>query len=175
MVSKLIDVIVIIGFAISIYTNFQYSEKIAQLESQLSVKHNDIKQESKVDIGYVPKSNQYDNDIEIKANDNIKVKVDDKQYNVPIYIKEESRLEKGKIVVEKQSTSTIELSGIVDNLAEEKAHRYSRVGTFDVGAIYNKEEKDLYAGFRANAKAYDVGYYHQIDGDDWLIAFHYKF
>lgn len=176
MVNKLINVIVIICFGISIYTNYQYSKQIEQLKIELSNKlTNDVKSDSKVSVEYIPKTNPYDNDVEIKTTDNIKVKVDETEYKIPAYIKEESWLDKGKIVVEKQSTSTIELTQIVDKLADEKAYRYSRVGTFDLGTIYNKEGNDLYAGFRANAKAYDVGYYHQIDGDDWLIAFHYKF
>lgn len=176
MVSKLINVIVIICFGVSIYNNYQYSKQIEQLRLELSNRPiNDVESQSSVSVEYVPKTNPYDNDIEIKTSDNIKVKVDETEYKIPAYIKEESRLDKGKIVVEKQSTSTVELTNIVDKLADEKAYRYRRAGTFDIGTIYNKEGNDLYAGIRANTKAYDVGYYRKIDGDDWLIAFHYKF
>ena len=34
---------------------------------------------------------------------------------------------------------------------------------------------DLYGGLRYNAKAWDIGYYHNVNGDDWLIGLHYKF
>lgn len=176
MVNKLINVIVIICFAISIYTNYQYSKQIGQLRLELSNRPiNDVESQSNVSVEYVPKANPYDNDIEIKTSDDIKVKVDDTEYKIPVYIKEENRLDKGKIIVEKQADTTIELTNIVDKLADEKAYRYSRTGTFDVGMLYNKKESDLYGGVRFNTKAYDIGYYRQIDGNDWLIGFHYKF
>ena len=48
-------------------------------------------------------------------------------------------------------------------------------GKLDVGCIYNRKENDLYGGLRYNAKAWDIGYYHNVNGDDWLIGLHYKF
>ena len=104
-----------------IYSNLQYSKQIEQLRLELSNRPvNDVESQSSVSVEYIPKTNPYDNDIEIKTSDNIKVKVDETEYKIPAYIKEESRLDKGKIVVEKQSTSTIELTNIVDKLADEK-------------------------------------------------------
>ena len=94
---------------------------------------------------------------------------------MPSKVKEDAKFENGKLVIQKEETTVLDITKAANEMADIKAKQYSRTGKLDLGCIYNRKEHDLYGGLRYNAKAWDIGYYHNVNGDDWLIGLHYKF
>lgn len=176
----------LVGFCLGCY--YTYNKYVPNLESKIvnqaeiittlrkTILNQDIvEQHEKAEVSYISKENKNDNDIEISDNNNIKIRYNDNSYNLPNHIKETSKFENGKLVISKENVTTFDLTNTVNQLADEKTKKYSRVGKADFGCIYNKKENNLYGGIRYNAKMYDVGYYHDVKGNDWLIGVHYKF
>ncbi len=168
--------VIVLGFVL-----YRYQLKIDDLEKQLIEKNNTQKNELTVgtqstsNVVYIDKVSKNDNDVELSTTNNIKVKINDKIISLPNNVKENQKFENGKLVIEQQNTSTVDLSKIVDNLADAKGKQYSRSGKVDVGTIYNRKEKELYGGIQYNAKAWSIGYYHSFDNSNDLIMFNYKF
>lgn len=177
----------LIGFCLGGY--YTYNKYVPNLKSQLDVQYDTIndlneiirlrenvaKTEDTTDISYIDKNSKSDNDIELSDNNTIKVRVNNKAYTLPNHVKEDSKFENGKLVINRNNITTIDLTSDINKLATEKAKQYSRVGKADFGMLYNRKESDLYGGIRYNAKMYDIGYYHNVNGNDWLVGLHYKF
>ena len=163
----------------SIITYFHYvpplEDEIARLNNLKQQEAVSVEKNTTTSIGYVAKKNANDNDIELKDKGNISVSVNDKVYELKPQVKETTKLENNKVVIEKEENVNIDLSGTVNSLANEKAKKYGRYGTADFGVLYNGKGKDCYGGIRYNAKKWDLGYYHNVNDNDWLVGFHYKF
>lgn len=154
--------------------NDKLNKQIVML-NQLLNERNNVLDNKELTISYVPKNGKSDNDIELKENHTIKVGIDNQQYELPTKIVENNKFDNGKLIIEKQQSTVIDISKASEEMAALKAKEYSRVGKVDFGCIYNRKENDLYGGVRYNAKTWDVGYYHNVDNSDWLIGLHYKF
>lgn len=154
--------------------NKNLQNRVEYLTSLLN-EQNNIKHEENTQLTYVPKSDKTDNDIDLCNNHTIKVAINNKEYELPSKVQETSKFENGKLVIKQNESTIIDISKASEEMAELKAKQYSRTGEADVGCIYNGKKKDFYGGIRYNAKAWDVGYYHNVNGNDWLIGLHYKF
>ena len=179
-------VVGLIGFGLG--CSYVYTRFVPNLKSQIAVQGDTIsdlrkiirfrdiaKNENKTEIKYVEKQGKADSDVELADKENIKVRINNNNYQLPNNITENSKFENGKLVIGRENITTIDLTNTVNELAKEKAKQYSRIGKSDFGCIYNRKESDIYAGIRYNAKAWDAGYYHDVNGSDWLIGVHYKF
>lgn len=175
----------ILGFCLGTYFTYnkyvyllksQYlkvSEENGYLKEQL-YKKDVIKSENQNVIQYIPKKDK-DSDVELTHKEKISISYNGKKIDIPDNVEESYKFENGKLVIDSQQKTELDISQTVNEMADLKAKQYSRIGKVDCGVIYNKEGNDFYAGVRANAKAYDIGYYRQVNGDDWVIGFHYKF
>lgn len=176
----------LVGFCLGCY--YTYTKYVPNLESKILnqaeiitdlqkiIRNKEIaKQVDNTTISYATKTDKSDNDVELTDNSNIKVRYNDTSYTLPNHVQESSKFENGKLVISKENITTFDLTNTVNTLADEKAKQYSRIGKADFGCIYNRKENDLYGGIRYNAKMYDIGYYHNVNGNDWLIGVHYKF
>lgn len=157
-----------------IKNNQELQDKIVFLNQLIKDKNNIANKEDTI-ITYQPKAGNNDNDVELKENHTIKVGINDKQYELPTKVIENSKFEDGKLIIKKEQSTVIDITKASEEMADLKARQYSRIGKFDIGAIYNRKEHDLYGGVRYNAKAWDIGFYRNINEDDWLIGLHYKF
>lgn len=176
----------LIGFSLGCY--YTHNKYVPNFESKIANKNTTIadlrqvirkqelaKQEENTVITYMEKQGKSDSDVELTDKNKITVRVNDKNYELPNNVSENSKFENGKVVINRQNLTTFDLTNTVNELADEKAKKYSRVGKVDFGCIYNRKEHDLYGGLRYNAKTWDAGFYHNVNGDDWLIGVHYKF
>ena len=178
--------VALVGFGLGCY--YTYTKYVPNLESKIAkqgeiitqlqriIRNREIAQtEDKTEISYIKKTSKSDSDIELSDNNKINVRVNGNNYQLDNNINEGSKFENGKLVISRDNTTTFDLTNTVNQLADEKAKQYSRVGKADFGVLYNRKESDFYGGIRYNAKAYDIGYYHNVNGSDWLIGLHYKF
>lgn len=168
---------------------YTYNKYVPTLESQLEQKQDTINilreinrkqadyinQKDVSEISYVKKNSSNDSDVEITDKNDIKVRVNETDYVFPNDVDESSKFENGKLVISKENTTIVDLTKTVNELADEKAKQYSRIGKADFGLLYNRKGNDIYGGLRYNAKMFDVGYYHDVDSSDWLVGVHYKF
>lgn len=168
---KIILAIIVIALAIGWY--LEHSSNI-EIKSKPNVVG--IEKDNTATIQYTNKTSANDSDIEIQGKSNVSIKYNNKEYQIPTdNVQETHKFENGKLVIDKQEKYTVDLTNTIDNLAEEKAKKYSRVGKADFGAIYNSKDNNLYGGIRYNAKAYDIGYYHSVSDNNWMVGVHYKF
>lgn len=176
----------LVGFCLGCY--YTYTKYVPNLESKIAKQgeyitelqqiirlKDTVKTEDKTEISYIKKTSKYDSDVELSDNNTINVRVNGNNYQLDNNINETGKFENGKLVINRENTTTFDLTNTVNQLADEKAKKYSRVGKADFGVLYNRKESDFYGGIRYNAKAYDIGYYHNVNGSDWLIGVHYKF
>lgn len=175
-----------VGFGLG--CSYVYTRFVPNLKSQIAVQGDTIsdlrkiirlrdiaKNENKTEIKYVEKQGKADSDVELADKENIKVRVNNNNYQLPNNITESSKFENGKLVIDRENITTVDLTNTVNELANKKAKEYSRIGKSDFGCIYNRKESDFYIGIRHNAKMWDAGYYHNVTGSDWLIGVHYKY
>lgn len=157
--------------------NLKSQLKICNLEKNGLEEKTEVKvtEHGKTEITYITKRDKSDNDVEIKDKSNVSVKYNDTKIDLPSNINESHKFDKGKLVIDKKDEYRLDLTDTINNLADEKAKNYSRIGKADFGVLYSNKDSDLYGGFRYNAKAYDIGYYHNVAGSDWIIGLHYKF
>lgn len=177
---------ILISFALGFYISYdryvpslkaEKNELLAKCEylNNLVTEYNNITKKDNNTIYYAYKDGNNDNDVELSEKSHLKIDVNGNSYELPTKVKESARFENGKLIIEKQESTILDISKATNEMAELKAKEYSRIGKVDLGAIYNRKENDLYGGLRYNAKAWDVGYYHDVNGSDWLIGLHYKF
>lgn len=175
---------VILGFGLGVF--FTYNKYVYPLKSQyLKVseengylreqlyKKDTIKSENKTTIQYIPKKDK-DSDVELANKNKISVSYNGKNFELPNKVEENQKFENGKLVIDNQQNTELDISKTVDELVDLKAKQYSRTGKADFGMLYSKEN-NMYGGIRYNAKAFDVGYYHNFQDNDWIVGFHYKF
>jgi hypothetical protein len=159
----------------------QYQEQIvlyqAQLDNYKDIVKNvvDIENSNQTEVAYKPKTSKADNDIELTDSKDIKIKYNGKQLTIPNKVNEQYKFENGKLIIDRQEQYALDLTANIDGLVEDRAKLYSRVGKADYGVLYNSKGSDWYGGIRYNAKAYDIGYYHSINNNEWIMALHYKF
>lgn len=157
-----------------------YKVQISLLNKELDSANNIIADElvvnstSATSAVYIDKIDKNDNDVELNANNNIKVKVNSTTVSLPNNVKETQKFENGKLIIEQKTDNTVDLTKIVNDLADAKGKQYSRSGKVDLGIIYNRKESELYGGMQYNAKAWNVGYYHSLNKSNDLIMFNYK-
>lgn len=169
----------VLSFCVGWYCAYHMYVPNLQVENQrlqeLAESHIDITNFEQDTIKYTAKDNGVDADVDIKESKDIIVKYNNQQYTIPNQVNEDTKFDKGKLVIEHKADTAIDFTNVIEKAATDKAKQYSRVGKADFGCIYDNKDNDMYAGIRYNAKAYDIGYYHNIDGSDWMIGFHYKF
>lgn len=149
----------------------------AQLDNYKDIVKNvvDVETDNKTEVAYSPKTNEFDNDIELTDNKDIKVIYNGRKLTIPNKVNENYKFENGKLIIDRQEQYALDLTANIDSLVEDRAKLYSRVGKADYGILYSSKGSELYGGIRYNAKAYDVGYYHSVNDNDWMIGVHYKF
>ena len=92
-------------------------------------------------------------------------------------VDEKQKFEQGKLVIDRTQKTVIDLTEAFNKAiaAESKAKSNTRMGKVDFGVLYNTDSKDAYAGIRYNAKMFDIGAYHEVDGGAVMIGVHGKF
>lgn len=159
----------------------EYEKRIVLYQTQLDnykdiVKNVvDVETDNKTEVAYSPKTNELDSDIELTDNKDIKVIYNGRKLTIPNKVNENYKFENGKLIIDRQEQYALDLTANIDGLVEDRAKLYSRVGKADYGILYNSKDSDWYGGIRYNAKAYDIGYYHSVNDDEWVMALHYKF
>ena len=177
---------ILVSFALGFYISYdryvptlksENSDLLAKCEylNKIVTEYNNLKKTDNTNIYYTYKDSNNDNDVELSEKSHLKIDVNGNSYELPSKVKEDAKFENGKLVIQKEETTVLDITKAANEMAEIKAKQYSRTGKLDVGCIYNRKENDLYGGLRYNAKAWDIGYYHNVNGDDWLIGLHYKF
>lgn len=180
-IKSIIILILSIVIVCLLLTVHNFKSKVNELQSKLNNQKDDKKNElvvnntSATSAVYIDKANKQDNDVELSTKNNIRVKINGSSMMLPNNTVETNKFENGKLVLEQRNTSSIDLSNIVNDLAEAKGKQYSRSGKVDVGIIYNRKENELYGGMQYNTKAWNLGYYHSINQSNDLIMFNYKF
>lgn len=159
----------------------EYQKRIvlyqAQLDNYKDIVKNvvNVQSDNKMEVAYSQKVNASDSDIELIDNKDIKVIYNGRKLAIPNKVDEQFKFENGKLVINRQEQYALDLTANIDGLVEDRAKLYSRVGKADYGILYSSKGSDWYGGIRYNAKAYDIGYYHSINTDDWMIGWHLKF
>ena len=179
-------IVIAVIFATGYYFGYknvsnEYEKRIVLYQTQLDnykdiVKNVvDVEADNKMEVAYSPKVNTLDNDIELKDSKDIKIQYNGKKITIPNTVQEQYKFENGKLIIDRQEQYALDLTANIDGLVEDRAKLYSRVGKADYGILYNSKGSDWYGGIRYNAKAYDIGYYHSINNNECVMAFHYKF
>lgn len=179
-------IVIAVIFATGYYFGYknvsnEYEKRIVLYQTQLDnykdiVKNVvDVEAKNKMEVAYSPKVNMSDNDIELKDSKDIKIQYNGKKITIPNTVQEQYKFENGKLIIDRQEQYALDLTANIDGLVEDRAKLYSRVGKADYGILYNSKGSDWYGGIRYNAKAYDIGYYHSINNNEWVMALHYKF
>lgn len=77
-------------------------------------------------VAYVPKESPQDPDAEISAKaPEIKVRYNEKTYELPGVSGEQHKFDKGKLTVETKTETTLDVTGLVSQLAEAKRPRHA--------------------------------------------------
>lgn len=161
-----------------------YEKQVAVLQAAVQDYQNraalitTVQEDIKSAVAYVPKVNGEKTDVEFNdVGNQITVRYNGEESVLQSAVDEKQKFEQGKLVIDRTQKTVIDLTEAFNKAvaAESKAKSNTRMGKVDFGVLYNTDSKDAYAGIRYNAKMFDIGAYHEVDGGAVMIGVHGKF